>query len=343
MRSKPLGIGLLSGGLDSAIAVRVIQESGADVVCLHFFTGFCVTGHHSRVGRTDKGIANNALQVAAELGVPVEMCDISNDYLDIVLNPRYGYGANVNPCIDCRIFMLRQARQYMIDHGGEFVFTGEVIGQRPMSQMRRTLDLIEKNTSLEGRLVRPLSARLLPETVPESEGLIDRSKLLDLQGRSRKPQIALADRFGVASYSQPGGGCCFLTDESYAHKFRDLVTHKGETALTMDDMYILGVGRHFRLGPQLKIVLGRDEIENTFLARYAASQWSAAVLDHPGPLALIFGEAEPDHWGVIATLVARFSDGKHEEQVTVEFSKETDRKEIVTAPATDEFVAAHRI
>lgn len=341
--AKPMGIGLLSGGLDSAVAVRVVQEAGAAVECIHFFTGFCVSGHHSRVGRTDRAIANSALQVAAELGVPVELCDISNDYLDIVLNPRYGYGANINPCIDCRIFMLIKARELMRERGAEFVFTGEVIGQRPMSQMRRTLDLIERNTGLEGRLLRPLSARLLPETIPEREGRLDRGRLLDLQGRSRKRQIELAHRYGVTTYTQPGGGCCFLTDEAYARKFRDLVSHMEEPSLTMDDILILGVGRHFRLAENVKAVIGRDEIENTFLERYTDGRWTAVAKDHPGPLAIMFGEGDRDVRRTIAMLVARFSDGKHEERVTVEFERDGELSELVVAPAPDELVEAHRI
>jgi tRNA U34 2-thiouridine synthase MnmA/TrmU len=321
----------------------VVEEAGADVVCLHFFTGFCVTGHHSRVGRTEKGIANNALQVAADLGVSVELCDISSDYLDIVLHPRFGYGANINPCIDCRIFMLRKSREYMMAHDGDFVFTGEVIGQRPMSQMRRTLDVIEKNSGLEGRLLRPLSAKLLPPTLPESEGRIDRGKLLDLQGRTRKPQIQLARRYGVESYSQPGGGCCFLTDEAYARKFRDMLSNQGEEELTMDDIYLLGVGRHYRLSPHLKLILGRDEIENTFLARCTANQWTGEAVDHPGPLGLVFGEVAPELWEGVAALVARFSDGKHEEEVTVEFRREDEVRRFTVSPATNEFVETHRI
>jgi tRNA-specific 2-thiouridylase len=342
-RGRPLGIGMLSGGLDSALAVRVIQEAGADVVCLHFFTGFCITGHHSRVGRTDKPVANTALQVAAELGVPVELCDISGEYLDIVLHPRYGYGANVNPCIDCRIFMLRKAREYMVRHSGEFVFTGEVVGQRPMSQMRQTLDVVEKNAGLEGRLVRPLSARLLPPTIPEREGRIDRARLLDLQGRSRKSQIERAKQYGISSYSQPGGGCCFLTDEAYARKFRDMLAHGSADGLTMDDIVLLGVGRHFRLSPRVKLILGRDEIENTFLARYAVGCWTVQVKEHPGPLGLVLGEIEPDLWTAIGSLTARFSDGKREERLAVEFSRNGDVKDLEVSPATSEFADAYRI
>lgn len=343
IRGRPLGIGLLSGGLDSALAVKVIEHAGADVVCLHFFTGFCITGHHSRVGRTDKPVANSALQVAAEIGVPVELCDISEEYLDIVLHPRYGYGANVNPCIDCRIFMLRKAREYMARRSGEFVFTGEVVGQRPMSQMRRTLDVVEKNAGLEGRLVRPLSARLLPPTVPEQEGRIDRDRLLDLQGRSRKPQIELAKRYGISSFTQPGGGCCFLTDEAYARKFKDMRAHDAADRLTMDDVVLLGVGRHFRLSPAVKVILGRDEIENTFLSRYAGACWTVQAKDCPGPLGLVLGEIGPELWSPIGSLAARFSDGKRETRLAVEFSRKGETVDLVVAPATDEFVNAHRV
>ncbi len=343
MRKKAMGIGMLSGGLDSALAVKVLQDAGVEVQCVHFFTGFCVTGHHSRVGKTDKPVANNALQVAAELGVPLEMIDISSEYMDIVLHPRYGYGANMNPCIDCRIFMLRKAREYMIAVDADFVFTGEVIGQRPMSQMRRTLDLIEKNAGLKGRLLRPLCAKLLPPTIPEEEGLVDREKLLAVQGRSRRTQLELADKYGLTSYSQPAGGCCFLTDEAYSRKLRDMLSAKGDEGITMDDVYLLGVGRHFRLAPDLKVIIGRDETENNFLARFAKGSWVARAKEFPGPLGLVVGELHPDCKEKIASMVARYCDGKLEEKVAVELRLDDEEQVVEVAPAEDAFLESHRI
>jgi len=343
VKRKVVGVGLISGGLDSALAVKVLQEAGVEVRAIHFFTGFCVTGHHSRVGRKDKPVANDALQVAAELGVPVELRDISAEYMDIVLHPRYGYGSNMNPCIDCRIFMLRKAKDYMEEIRGDFVFTGEVLGQRPMSQMKPTLRLIEKNSGLEGKLLRPLSAKLLPPTEVEKQGLVDREKLLDIHGRSRKRQLELARKYGITSYSQPAGGCCFLTDEAYARKFRDLLAAVGEEGVTMDDVYILGVGRHFRISPQVKVVIGRDEVENKFLARYAPGHWAGRVEGFPGPLGIVFGEASEEELTTVASMLARYSDGKGEERLRVEMKRDDQVKVMEVAPAADETLDRYRI
>ncbi|NIO00864.1 MAG: hypothetical protein GTO42_01780 [Candidatus Latescibacteria bacterium] len=337
------GVGLLSGGLDSALACKVLMEAGADVVCLHFFTGFCVTGHHSRVGREDKPISNDALQVAAEIGVPIELVDISKEYLSIVLHPKHGYGANMNPCIDCREFMLLKAKDHMEQVGADFVFTGEVIGQRPMSQTRSMLDAIERRTGLQGRLLRPLSAKLLPPTIVEREKLIDREKLLDLQGRSRKHQLALAERFGITRFMQPAGGCCFLTDEAYSRKFRDVILHKDEDAISMDDVYLLGVGRHFRLSPALKVIIGRDEVENNFLSRYNQEYWCARARSYPGPTALVMGEIDEDSWEKIGAMVARYCDGKEQPSVEVEFSHGNDSRVLTVSPAPDELLGSFRI
>ncbi|MCK5406565.1 MAG: hypothetical protein KAJ37_03885, partial [Candidatus Krumholzibacteria bacterium] len=207
MPKKAHGIGLLSGGLDSALAAKVVQDAGAEVTCLHFFTGFCVTGHNSRIGRKDRPIANHAVKVAAGIGIPVELVDISEEYLPMVMKPKHGYGANMNPCVDCRIFMLDRAKRYMEEVKADFVFTGEVIGQRPMSQMKNTLAHTSKETGLRGKLLRPLSAKLLEPTEVEIAGLVDREKLYGFHGRNRKPQLELAEKFGLTEFMQPAGGC----------------------------------------------------------------------------------------------------------------------------------------
>ncbi|MFH1755218.1 MAG: tRNA (5-methylaminomethyl-2-thiouridylate)-methyltransferase [Candidatus Latescibacterota bacterium] len=340
---KAKGIGLISGGLDSALACKVLKEAGADISCLHFFTGFCVTGHHSRVGRKDKPVANDALQVAAEIDVPLDMIDISQDYLNIVLHPKHGYGANMNPCIDCREFMLRKAKAHMENLGADFVFTGEVIGQRPMSQTRRTLDDIEMRVGLQERLLRPLSAKLLPPTQAEKDGLIDREKLYGFHGRSRKPQLALAEKYGITRFAQPAGGCCFLTDEPYSRKFRDMIRHGGEDSLSMDDIYLLGVGRHLRLSPTLKIIIGRDEVENNFLARYGDRHWLATATQHPGATALIVGDMDDEAWRRIAAIAARYSDGRQESTVEVRFTFDDQQRTMTISPASNDLIDPMRI
>lgn len=344
MPKKAHGIGLLSGGLDSALAAKVVQDAGAEVTCLHFFTGFCVTGHNSRIGRKDRPIANHAVKVAAGIGIPVELVDISEEYLPMVMKPKHGYGANMNPCVDCRIFMLGRAKRFMDKVGADFVFTGEVIGQRPMSQLRPTLGLTEKEAGLKGRLLRPLSAKLLEPTEMETAGLVNREKLYDFSGRNRKPQIELAKKFGIEDYMQPAGGCCFLTDQSYSRKLQDLLSSidDGET-LSMDDVYLLGVGRHFRLSPTHKVIIGRDETENNFLGYYLRDRWSARALDFPGPTLIVVGEPADEHFTTIAALVARYCDGKREESVAIEFTRNGTTRTIDVAPAENEFLEELRI
>lgn len=343
MRRKAHGIGLLSGGLDSALAAKVVQEAGADVTCLHFFTGFCVTGHNSRIGRKDRPVGNHALQVAAEAGIPVELVDISDDYLPMVMSPRHGYGRNMNPCIDCRLFMIDRAHRYMQDVGADFVFTGEVIGQRPMSQMRQTMQMIDRESGLEGRLLRPLSAKLLEPTVPEREGWIDREKLYGFHGRSRKPQIELAARFGLTEYMQPAGGCCFLTDEAYSRKLRDLIDNVGVDRLTMDDVYMLGVGRHFRLSPRLRIVVGRDEVENAFLEYYADTCWSARAADCNGPTVIVMGEMDEAQAATVAAVVARYCKARDQASVRVELRRNGESRLVDAAPLADAALDEMRI
>jgi tRNA U34 2-thiouridine synthase MnmA/TrmU len=343
MANKAHGIGLLSGGLDSALAAKVVQDAGADVTCLHFFTGFCVTGHNSRIGRKNRPIGNHALQVAAEADIPVELVDIADEYLPMVLNPRHGYGANMNPCVDCRVFMLRRARSYMDEVGADFVFTGEVIGQRPMSQMRRTLELTEKEAGLEGRLLRPLSALLLEPTIVEQEGRIDRSRLYRFHGRSRRPQIELAEKYGLSEYMQPAGGCCFLTDESYSRKLKDLIETGGQESLSMDDVYLLGVGRHFRFADDVKIIVGRDETENNFLDYYTRTHWSAQAADFKGPTAIVIGDVSDSSFEALASVVARYCDGKSQPSVRVEFRRNGETRTVDAAPAADDTLERLRI
>ncbi|MFW5878390.1 MAG: thiamine biosynthesis protein, partial [Myxococcota bacterium] len=245
---KPKAIGMTSGGLDSTLAIRLMKKLGFDVKAVSFYTGFCITETQRRMGgRSRDGVIprNEALHAAAESEVEIDFVDISDGYADVVTRPKYGYGANMNPCVDCRIYMMRKAREIMEAEGAELVFTGEVLGQRPKSQLKDTLRIVEKESGLEGRLLRPLSGRLLPPTIPEKEGLIRREDLLALKGRGRKEQIRLAAELGLEDYPQPAGGCCFLTDESYSRRFRDLLDHREDRLYRKEDIVLLATGRHF--------------------------------------------------------------------------------------------------
>jgi tRNA-uridine 2-sulfurtransferase len=321
-------IAMISGGLDSTLALALVKRLGVEVKAVTFYTGFCVTETQRRKGGRPDGTvpANEALRAAADLEVDIEYVDISGSgYLDMLVNPRYGYGQNANPCVDCRIFMMSRAREIMLREGADFVFTGEVLGQRPKSQRRDTLWLIEKRSGLEGRLLRPLSARLLPPTIPEQEGLVDRSRLLDISGRSRLRQMALAREWGIQGWPQPAGGCCFLTDEAFGRKFFDLLDGREaagrERRLEQEDVVLLSTGRHFRLSPRAKLIVGRTEVENRLLERYADSRARLAARDLAGPVALVEGEPTWEERVLAARIVARYGKGRGLPAVAVEWQE----------------------
>ncbi len=333
---KARALGLISGGLDSTLAAALLLKQGIEVTGVNFYTGFCVIEHHRQMGRKDDKVQNPALKAERKLLFPVETVDISREYLELVTHPRYGYGKNANPCIDCRIMMLQKAKAMMEREGFDFIFTGEVLGQRPMTQMRRTLNLIERRSGLEGALVRPLSAQLLPETIPEKGGLIDRSQLKGFQGRTRKPQIALAEELGVTDYPSPAGGCCFLTDPVYSRKFFDLLDHRTERTASMDDFTLLKVGRHLRVKPDLKVVVGRNEMENEYLRRFTPRWISFEVVGPPGPLTLMEGADTEANRLIAASVTARYSDSPSGERVKVRVVDSADEDLLEAFPVSNE-------
>jgi len=331
-------IAMISGGLDSTLAVALMLRQGVEVHAVNFYTGFCVTETQRRKGGRPDGTVprNEALRAAADLEVDIEYLDISGaGYLDMLVHPKYGYGQNANPCVDCRIFMMRKAREVMEREGADLVFTGEVLGQRPKSQRRDTLWVIEKQSGLVGRLLRPLSARLLAPTIPEQEGLVDRQRLLDISGRSRLRQMALARELGVTGWPQPAGGCCFLTDESFGRKFFDLLDGREaqgrERRLEQEDVVLLSTGRHFRLSPKVKLIVGRTEVENALLEHYLASRARLAARDVNGPVALCEGEATWEERVLAARIVARYGKGRGAASVAVEW-REGDLVEVYDVP-----------
>jgi len=311
---------LISGGLDSLLAARVVMEQGVHVEGINFYTGFCVEGHTHAIRKKDRARPkrNNALWSAEQLGIKLHIIDIIDEYKDVVLNPRHGYGSNLNPCLDCKIFMVEKAHEWIEANDFDFIITGEVIGQRPMSQRRDTMPVIARDSGAADRLVRPLCARNLPETLPEREGWLDRDRLYDFSGRSRKPQMALARRFGFTDYAQPAGGCCFLTDRQYSVKLADLWKSRGRRDYELDDIMLLKVGRHLRPRAGFKIIVGREEGENRFLEGYRKRFVSMITLDHTGPLVLLDGELGAGDLELAARLTARFSKGRDAERVMVQ-------------------------
>jgi tRNA-uridine 2-sulfurtransferase len=326
MARQVKAIAMISGGLDSTLAVALVRKQGIAVKAINFYTGFCITETQRRKGGRPDGTvpANEALRAAADLEIDIEYVDISGrGYLDMLVNPRWGYGQNANPCIDCRVFMMKKAKEIMDAEGADFVFTGEVLGQRPKSQRRDTLRIIERDSGLDGRLLRPLSARLLPPTLPEKEGLVDRERLLDISGRGRIRQIALAKEWGLVDWPQPAGGCCFLTDESFSRKFFDVLDAREERGearrIDPDDIILLSTGRHFRLSPRAKLVIGRTEVENALLEHHLEGRARLEAKDVLGPVALVEGEPTWEERVLAARIVARYGKAKEAEKVVVEW------------------------
>ena len=336
-------IGLISGGLDSTLALALMKRQGILVKAVNFYTGFCVTETQRRKGGRPDGTVpeNEALRAAADLEVEIEYVDVSGrEYLDMLVHPKYGYGANANPCVDCRVFMMRRAREIMERAGARFVFTGEVLGQRPKSQRRDTLRAIERDSGLEGRLLRPLSAKLLKPTLPEVEGLVDRRQLLDISGRSRLRQIALAKELGIEDYPQPAGGCCYLTDESFARKFFDVLDAREargeERRLEQEEVLLLSTGRHFRLSPRAKLIVGRSEVENALLERHAGGRARLEAQGVLGPVALVEGLPTWEERQQASRIVARYGKGKDLAVVTVEWREGDLVEHYRVAPEDDE-------
>jgi len=285
---------LISGGLDSTLAVKMLQEQGIEVTGVYISTGFCVSAQQKRNGRFDDA-KPDVFKVSQELGIELEVIDISEEYMSIVANPKYGWGKNVNPCIDCRIHMLQKTAELMKEKGGDFIATGEVLGQRPMSQRRHTIDLVAQKSGLGDLLLRPLSAQFFPKTKPETEGWVDREKLGKLQGRSRKPQLAMAKKYNLENIQTPAGGCCYLTDENYAVRFKDMLLglkrmlKKPDTfTLEHSDMIIMSIGRQIKIRTGLRMACGRNKAENDLLLHYRAGKILLKTTeDNPGPSALI--------------------------------------------------------
>jgi tRNA-specific 2-thiouridylase len=316
-------LGLLSGGLDSTLAIKLVLESGVEVEAVNFVTPF---GQARKDGW-------GAAEVANSFNVPLKVIRTGADYLRMVRNPRFGYGKNINPCIDCKIFMLRKAKKYAKEIDAKFIFTGEVLGQRPMSQHREALDLIEKKAGLKGKLVRPLSAKLLPKTEAEEKGYIKGEVLRDVSGRSRKPQINMIREFKIAKYQCASGGC-LLTEADFASKLRDLFEHKKKA--TNEDVAFLKVARHFRLGEN-KIIVGRNEAENSFLLKAKRkTDYYFEVPDCGSPTTILQGPKTNAAIETAAGLTAFHSDKKMDE-VCVNFGKDSlGRHVVVSVPSSVE-------
>jgi len=326
---------LLSGGLDSILATKMMLEQGVDVVAVNFSAKLCMCGC--------KSTGESAAQAAARaLKVPLETIDITKDFIEIVKNPAHGHGANINPCIDCKIYMLRHAKSLMEARGASFLVTGEVLGERPMSQRKDALNIIEKAAGVKGILLRPLTAKNLPLTKPETEGVIDREKLLDIKGRSRKPQMALAEKFGITKYPNPAGGC-LLTDPGFTKRVKDAMSH-GE--FNEENLAMLSVGRYFRLRDNARLFVGRDEAENDILLSLASGDDIIFKMrDRQGPISVLRGNAGEEMIGLAARIAAYHTKFRNEALLAVNYWKSgsAEIKTVSIKPAAKEDIESSRI
>jgi tRNA-specific 2-thiouridylase len=292
---------LLSGGLDSTLAARILHDQGIDLHAIHFTSPFCTCDHKAGGNGSCR---SQAQIVATRMGIPIRTVSKGEEYLEIVKSPLHGRGSAMNPCIDCRIFTLRKARSFMAEIGASFLVTGEVLGQRPMSQRDDALRRIEKCSGCEGLVLRPLSARHLPPTVPEREGWVDREKLLAITGRSRKEQIRMAAELRIGDYPCPAGGC-LLTDRGFAVKVRDLL--RNDPGFGMYDVALLKVGRHFRVDG-IKAIVGKSEAENRRLEALCRGRHTVYVSrSHPGPSVTMLGGSPEERLDLLAKILTRYS------------------------------------
>ncbi len=328
MGSKVKALCLLSGGLDSSLAMKLVLDQGVEVIAVNFVGPFCQCSRGSCDG-------SPASKVAKSLGVRLVVLRMGEDYLEIVRNPKHGYGSNMNPCIDCRIYMVRKAKELMEKEGASFIVTGEVLGQRPMSQRMDAMRKIEKESNLEGLILRPLSAKVLPPTIPETRGWVDREKLLGISGRSRKEQMKLARDWALKGHSCPAGGC-LLTDPGFSKRIKDLIEHD---SLSLREIGLLRIGRHFRLPQGSKLIVGRNEAENRVLSERVTEGDICIVTDGcPGPTAILRGEKAREEVRLAAGVVARYSDCKDSPSVRMKIKRGSTWESITVKPLSPENV-----
>lgn len=300
---KKKAIVLLSGGLDSILAAQILHAQRIEVLALYFMTPF----NYSAVNANPQ--ASIAARAAKSLGIAFKSCYLFDSYIEMLRKPKYGFGKNINPCLDCHILMLKEAKKVMEEIGASFITTGEVLGQRSMSQRRDTLNIVERDSGLRGLLLRPLCARLLPETLPEQEGIVEREKLLDISGRGRKRQLALAEKWGITKYSSPAGGC-LLTDKSFARRVEDLL--KFQDSIGKNDAELLKLGRHFRINSRLKLIVGRNDKENKEIFKLAlpGEALYQPPKGFPGPLALSKGAHNGSYAPLVGGILLRYCSKK---------------------------------
>jgi tRNA-uridine 2-sulfurtransferase len=327
-------VALLSGGLDSQLAVKMMQSQGFEVSAVAIKTPFC----DFDCGR---GCGFEIRERADTLGVNLKTVYLGDEYIEMLKNPKHGFGSGMNPCIDCRSMMFKAAKKHMDEIGADFIISGEVLGQRPMSQHGPALKTIEKESELEGYIVRPLSGALLPKTIPEENGLIKRENLGMVRGRTRRMQLQMAQEYGIENPPNAGGGC-LLTDPAFAIRAKDLFAHTDNP--TTNDIDLLKIGRHFRLDKTTKLIVGRNQDENNMIKALALpNDIVFYAKDHVGPNTLLRGDNVEDHKQITAAITLRYSDAPKETPGIIIAEKANDKSEISITRAEESDYLQYRI
>ena len=328
-------VALYSGGLDSTLAILIMMRHGIDVTAITFLNHFgCDISDRSSCSK-------DPFAASIKFGFTVKLSHLSEKFLDIVKNPKHGHGKNMNPCVDCRILMLKEAKQFMDLTGSDFLITGEVLGQRPMSQRKDSFPRIDKEADVKGLVVRPLCGKLLPPTVPEQNGLIQRDMLYDFNGRSRKPQMALAEEFGLTEYPAPAGGG-LLTDPNYSYKLKDLFQHDKDPDYR--DINFLRIGRHFRFSSDCKIIVGRNKEENEQIQSLVHDDdYLLRIPGHGSPLTILLGNASSEALSTAASLCMRYSGARKLPEAEVLISRGDEHITLKAHAASEQMISKYRI
>lgn len=322
-------LAMMSGGLDSVLAAKIIKDQGIDVI------GICFRSYFFS--------EKNAVRMAKQVDVPLIVVDFSKDHLEMVKNPKYGYGKNINPCIDCHAMMMKYSGNLLTKYNADFIITGEVLNQRPMSQNKGSLDIVKKESGFSDKILRPLCAKNIEPTEMELNGLVDREKLLDISGRQRIIQMELAEKFGIHDYPSPAGGCS-LTEPNYAIRLKELLKFNNNPS--ENSLMLLSLGRHFRTELGAKIISTRDEKEENAIGKYLTEEDIVLrAKDFNGSLIVIQGKTQALDIEFAAKIAARYSKGKNEKCVAVEFGdfNSSLNKLIEVKPASDEELTTYNI
>lgn len=315
-------LAMISGGLDSILAAKLVKEQGIEVI------GICFKSHFFS--------EKNALKMVKQIGIPLEVIDFSDEHFEMVKDPKHGHGKNMNPCIDCHAMMMRHCGELLEKFHADFIITGEVLNQRPMSQNRSALDIVKNESGIGSKILRPLCAKNLNPTEMEIEGLIDREALMDIKGRNRKVQMELAEKWGIIDYPSPAGGCK-LTEPNYSIRLRELVNHKEE--ISKRDLELLKLGRHFRVTKDAKIISTRTGDEGELLKQYLTEEdLIFLATDYTGSLVVIIGKATEEDIEFAAKVSGRYCKGKDDKIISIKYGRYAHplNKSIDTAPATEE-------